>query len=114
LSHAVPVQKREEGISSCGPEWMAIDDVKTNNGQISRRGYNSAVDFFCDEAGGQTVGGQLYLSMANRVWLDYGGDPATTGINGYVYFEIHNKRDSDHVVDGKIAYVVVPRTGHMR
>jgi hypothetical protein len=90
-----------QGISSCGSEWMAIEDVKTNNGQITRRGYHSAVDFFCDQAGGQTVGRQQYLSLANRVWLDYGGNPATTGINGYVYFEIHNKQDSDYVVDCK-------------
>jgi hypothetical protein len=87
---------------------MAVNDISTNQGQIQRRGFNSAVDFFCDRAGGQTLGGQLFLSMATRVWLDYGGNPETTGLNGYVYFEIHNKRDSDHKVDSRYFTDVIP------
>jgi len=86
---------------------MPVNDVSTNHGQIGRVGYNSAVDNFCGKAGGQKVGGKKYLSMATRVWLDYGGNPETTGINGYVYFEIHNKRDSDHDVNSKFSSCVI-------
>lgn len=99
-TNAAPIDKRE-GISSCGTQWMAVNDASTNNGEIRRRGFNTAVDFFCDKAGGQTLGPNLYFSMVNRVWLSYGGVPETTGTNGYVYFEIHNKRNTNHVVDGK-------------
>lgn len=83
---------------------MAINDVKTNHGAIGRVGFNAAVNSFCGKAAGQKLGGKKYLSMATRVWFSYGGDPETTGINGYVYFEIHNKQDSDHVVDGKFSH----------
>ncbi|KAF2796342.1 hypothetical protein K505DRAFT_323364 [Melanomma pulvis-pyrius CBS 109.77] len=98
IGHASPLQKRDS-ISSCGDSWMAVNDVRTNHQQIPRVGFNSAVDNFCGKAGGQRVGGKKYLSMAARVWLDYGGVPENTGINGYVYFEIHNNRDAEHVVD---------------
>jgi hypothetical protein len=80
---------------------MAITNVKTNNGAITRRGFDSAVDSFCDKANGQTLGKGLYLSLATRVFLDDGGDPASHGINGFVYFEVHNKGGSDHHIDGK-------------
>ncbi|KAF2123227.1 hypothetical protein BDV96DRAFT_639767 [Lophiotrema nucula] len=89
-------------VSSCGPDWMAVDDVFTNNGAIHRRGYNTAVDGFCDMAHGKLVGAenQKYLSMATRVWLSGGGRPEEYGINGYVYFEVHNKINGGHTVDG--------------
>ncbi|CAI6287452.1 unnamed protein product [Periconia digitata] len=94
------IARTADGISSCGPDWMAIDNVKTNNNAIERRGYNGAVDLFCAKAAGQNVGKDKFLSMASRVWLDYGGNPSTTGINGYVYFEIHNKKEEGgHVVN---------------
>lgn len=80
---------------------MAVNNVKTNHDTVERTGYNVAVDKFCDAAHGQEVGGKLFLSMATRVWLGYGGDPKSTGINGYVYFEIHNKQNDKHIVDGK-------------
>jgi len=80
---------------------MAVNDVKTNNGRVQRIGYNTAVDNFCNKAGGNTLGAGSYLSMATRVWLDYGNNPQTTGLNGWVYFEIHNKQNSDHAVDGE-------------
>lgn len=80
---------------------MPIDDISTNHGQIKRRGFNSAVDFFCDQAHGQTIGGNLYLSLATRAFLSFGKNPTEHGNNGYVYFEIHNKLDEDHIVDGK-------------
>ena len=80
---------------------MAIDDVKTNNGEISRVGYTSAVNTFCNKAGGQTVPGNQYLTMGTRIWADYGGNPTTTGLNEYVNFEIHNKLSTSHTVDGK-------------
>ncbi|KAF2652578.1 hypothetical protein K491DRAFT_635379 [Lophiostoma macrostomum CBS 122681] len=97
-TYAATLQKRE-GISSCGSDWMAVNDVKTNHGAISRVGYNSAVNNFCNKAGGQTVPGNQYLTMATRIWADYGGDPTTTGLNEYVYFEIHNKLGSSHAVN---------------
>jgi hypothetical protein len=81
---------------------MAINDVKTNHGTVQRIGYNTAVDSFCNKAAGVTVGAGAYTSMATRVWLDYGGNPETTGLNGWVYFEVHNKQNSAHVVDGKL------------
>lgn len=80
---------------------MPVNNVKTNHDAIERHGFNPAVDRFCDAANGQEVGAGLFLSMATRVWLDYGGDPKSTGINGYVYFEIHNKQKEKHVVDGE-------------
>ena len=80
---------------------MPIDDISTNHGQITRRGFNSAVDFFCDKAHGQTLGGKLYLSLATRVFINFGKDPRTYGINGYVYFEIHNKLKEEHMIDGR-------------
>jgi hypothetical protein len=83
---------------------MAIDDVRTNNGQIPRVGYNTAVDAFCNKAAGQSVSGQKYLSMATRIWLSAGGNPSTTGLNGWVYFEVHNKRDSAHSINGELDF----------
>lgn len=80
---------------------MAVNDVKTNNGAVQRVGYNTAVDTFCNKAAGVEVGAGAYTSMATRVWLDYGGDPKSVGVNGWVYFEVHNKQSSGHVVDGK-------------
>ena len=96
------LMKRDSGdkISSCGSTWMAGVDVSTNNGEIPRRGYVSAVDAFCQAADGQIVGASSYLSMATRVFINDGGDPASNGDNGYVYFEIHNQQKTgDHKVD---------------
>ncbi|KAF1968969.1 hypothetical protein BU23DRAFT_513738 [Bimuria novae-zelandiae CBS 107.79] len=92
-------QAKSDYISSCGPDWMAINDVKTNHGSVQRIGYNTAVDSFCDKANGVSVGASAYTSMATRIWLDYGSNPETTGLNGWVYFEIHNKQSSAHIVE---------------
>lgn len=78
---------------------MAVNSIKTNHQQIQRIGYNSAVDNFCTKAGGQRVTSKKYLSMAGRVWLGYGGNPEMTGINGFVYFEIHNNGGGEYAVD---------------
>ena len=67
---------------------MASETVWTNNKKIEHRGYNQAVDYFCDQAGGQTLGGQLDHAMATRVWLGGGGNTTTNGLRGYVYFEM--------------------------
>ncbi|KAF2872947.1 hypothetical protein BDV95DRAFT_593340 [Massariosphaeria phaeospora] len=100
IGYAVPLEKRKaDYISSCGETWMAGDNVNSNAGKIARVGYNSAVDSFCAKAGGQTVAANKFLSMVARVWLDYGENPTSTGLNGFVYFEIHNKRGGDHVVN---------------
>lgn len=103
ICRAAPHEKRSSNyISSCGSAWMARDDVSSNNGEISRTGYLTAVTKFCEQASGQTVAAGGYLSMATRVFLDGGGDPSTNGIPGYVYFEVHNKQSSaSHIVDGK-------------
>jgi hypothetical protein len=85
---------------------MAVSDVKTNHGAITRVGYTNAVNNFCNKAGGQTVPGNQYLTMATRIWADYGGDPTTTGLNEYVYFEIHNKLGSGHTVNSKHSFSV--------
>ncbi|KAF2682601.1 hypothetical protein K458DRAFT_390526 [Lentithecium fluviatile CBS 122367] len=99
--HAAALQRRaSDYISSCGPSWMAVNNVKTNHDTVERTGFNTAVDKFCNAAHGAEVGAKLFLSMATRVWLGYGADPKTTGINGYVYFEIHNKQNDKHIVDG--------------
>lgn len=103
FSHGAAIEKPER-VTSCGPRWMAITDhyIQTNSsGIIRRRGYMSAIEDFCNKAGGQAVGDNLYLSMATRIWLNYGADPLTTGTNGYVYFEIHNNKNNEHFVDGK-------------
>jgi hypothetical protein len=78
---------------------MAVNSIKTNHQQIQRIGYNSAVDNFCAKAGGQHVASKKYLSMAGRVWLSYGGNPETNGVNGFVYFEIHNNGGGEYAVD---------------
>lgn len=103
LCHAAPHEKRSSNyISSCGTTWMARDDVSSNNGEVPRRGYLTAVAGFCEQATGQIVPAGGYLSLATRVFLDGGGDPSTYGIPGYVYFEVHNKQSSaSHTVDGK-------------
>jgi hypothetical protein len=104
LCNAAPHEKRSSNyISSCGDAWMARDDVSSNNGEIPRRGYLTAVAEFCQQANGQTVPAGGYLSLATRVFLDGGGDPSTNGIPGYVYFEVHNKQSSaPHTVDGEL------------
>lgn len=79
---------------------MARDDVASNHGEILRRGFLSAVSTFCHLANGQSVGAGGYLSTATRVFLDGGGDPASNGVPGYVYFEIHNKQTQVHIVNG--------------
>ena len=78
---------------------MAVNSIKTNHQQIQRIGYNSAVDNFCAKASGQRVASKKYLSMAGRVWLGNGGNPETTGINGFMYFEIHNNGGGEYAVD---------------
>ncbi|KAF3384119.1 Altered inheritance of mitochondria protein 6 [Talaromyces pinophilus] len=100
-SHAAPHEKRSSNyISSCGTTWMARDDVSSNNGELPRRGYLTAVAEFCEQANGHIVPAGDYLSLATRVFLDGGGDPSTNGIPGYVYFEVHNKQSSaSHTVD---------------
>lgn len=102
LCHEAPREKRSSNyISSCGDAWMARDDVNSNNGDIPRRGYLTAVAEFCEQADGQTVPAGGYLSLATRVFLDGGRDPSTNGIPGYVYFEVHNKQSfASHTVDG--------------
>jgi hypothetical protein len=99
----ISVVKRDSNYtSSCGDNWMARDDVKTNHGEIARRGYLSAVAAFCKQANGKTVGAGDFLSMATRVFLDGGGDPTSSGTNGYVFFEVHNKQQSDsHTIASK-------------
>jgi hypothetical protein len=103
VCNAALYQKRSSNyISSCGDAWMARDDVSSNNGEIPRRGYLTAVAEFCQQANGQIVPAGGYLSLATRVFLDGGGDPSTSGIPGYVYFEVHNKQSSNsHTVDGE-------------
>ena len=87
---------------------MARDDVSSNNGEIPRRGYLTAVADFCEHASGKTIPAGGYLSLATRVFLDGGGDPSTNGIPGYVYFEVHNKQNSaSHTVDGEYMYNMI-------
>ncbi|KAJ2990295.1 hypothetical protein NUW58_g3024 [Xylaria curta] len=88
-----------DDISSCSSTWMAISDVKIGGGTDQRRGFTSAVNAFCDLAGGKAVASQDYLSMATEVFLNGGKNPSNYGLLGYVYFEIHNKLGSAHTVD---------------
>ncbi|KAH9983593.1 hypothetical protein F4779DRAFT_612495 [Xylariaceae sp. FL0662B] len=93
--------KIKDGVSSCGSSWMSIDDVTIGSGTDHRTGFNKAVDKFCSQADGKTVKSKGYLSMATELFLSGGKDPSVHGLLGYVYFEIHNKQDSDHKVDSK-------------
>ncbi|KAI0400351.1 hypothetical protein F4802DRAFT_585230 [Xylaria palmicola] len=88
-----------DDISSCSDTWMAIPDVAIGGGSDTRRGFTSAVNTFCDMAGGRSVKSQDYLSMATEVFLNSGMNPSSYGLLGYVYFEIHNKLSSTHTVD---------------
>ncbi|KAI2471180.1 hypothetical protein F4781DRAFT_144518 [Annulohypoxylon bovei var. microspora] len=87
-----------DGISSCGSTWMPRDDVTIAQGGDTRRGFSTAVQAFCSAANGQTVQPSGYLSMATEVFLSGGKDPASYGILGFVYFEVHNKESSDHTI----------------
>lgn len=64
---------------------MAGDDVSIAAGGDERKGFNSAVDDFCGLAGGQTVPGGGYLSLATEVFLNGGKDPKVYGLIGYVF-----------------------------
>ncbi|RYP91551.1 hypothetical protein DL770_002331 [Monosporascus sp. CRB-9-2] len=77
---------KREGISSCWKHWMVIDDVSIAGGGDNRKGYNTAVDEFCEQADGQSVGPDGYLSLATEVFLNGGKDPEVYGLLGYVYF----------------------------
>ncbi|KAH9894554.1 hypothetical protein F4778DRAFT_279438 [Xylariomycetidae sp. FL2044] len=92
-----------DGISSCGSTCMAVDDtIVIGNGTDSRTGYDAAVDRFCTMVDGATVPSQGYLSVATETYISGGGSgqpPATYGILGFVYFEIHNKISSAHTAD---------------
>ncbi|KAI1267321.1 hypothetical protein F5Y18DRAFT_379882 [Xylariaceae sp. FL1019] len=88
-----------DGISSCGSTWMAVPDVAIGSNTDSRQGFTRAITKFCSEANGLTVASQGYLSMATEVYLDGGGNPPVYGLLGYVYFEIHNKQSTAHVVN---------------
>ncbi|OTA89313.1 hypothetical protein M434DRAFT_398650 [Hypoxylon sp. CO27-5] len=87
-----------DGISSCGSTWMPRDDVTIAQGTDIRRGFSTAVEIFCSAANGQTVKPSGYLSMATEVFLNGGKDPTAYGILGFVYFEVHNKQNSDHTI----------------
>ncbi|KAI0836788.1 hypothetical protein F5Y06DRAFT_272319 [Hypoxylon sp. FL0890] len=96
LGHCAP--STTNGISSCGSAWMPRDDVKIAQGTDTRKGFSTAVRAFCSAANGQTVKPSGYLSMATEVFLSGGKDPTTYGILGFVYFEVHNKLNSDHTI----------------
>ncbi|KAI1136314.1 hypothetical protein F5Y05DRAFT_390958 [Hypoxylon sp. FL0543] len=87
-----------DGISSCGSAWMPRDDVMIAQGTDTRKGFSTAVQAFCNAANGQTVEPGGYLSMATEVFLSGGKDPTVYGILGFVYFEVHNKLDSNHTI----------------
>ncbi|KAI0879844.1 uncharacterized protein GGS22DRAFT_176676 [Annulohypoxylon maeteangense] len=91
-------QRTTDGISSCGSAWIPRDDVTIAQGTDTRRGFSTTVHTFCSAADGQTVQPGGYLSMATGVYLNGGKDPATYGIMGFVYFEVHNKESSDHTI----------------
>ncbi|KAI1084035.1 hypothetical protein F5B20DRAFT_526441 [Whalleya microplaca] len=91
--------KVKDGVSSCGSAWLSIDDVTIGGGSDHRTGFTTAVNKFCGQVDGKTVKSQGYLSMATELFLSGGKDPSTYGLLGYVYFEIHNKQNSDHKVD---------------
>ncbi|KAK6958291.1 hypothetical protein Daesc_001089 [Daldinia eschscholtzii] len=99
---AIPLVQGEkqvtDGISSCGNAWMPRDDVSIAQGTDTRRGYITAVQTFCSAANGQTVKPGGYLSLATEVFLNDGKNPATYGVLGFVYFEVHNKIKSDHTI----------------
>lgn len=77
---------------------MSGSDVKIAQGTDSRRGFSTAVQDFCSAANGQVVKSNGFLSMATEVFLNGGKDPASYGVLGFVYFEVHNKESSDHTI----------------
>ncbi|KAI1385299.1 uncharacterized protein F4822DRAFT_432147 [Hypoxylon trugodes] len=90
-----------DDISSCGSVWMPREDVTIAQGSDSRRGFSTAVETFCNAANGQIVKPSGYLSLATEVFLNGGKDPATYGILGFVYFEVHNKETTDHTISAE-------------
>ncbi|CAH0040888.1 unnamed protein product [Clonostachys rhizophaga] len=85
-------------ISSCGDEWMPRDDVKIGQGTDTRPGFSTAVQKFCSAVNGQVVKPSGYVSLATEIFLSSGKAPTSYGIQGYVYFEVHNKESSDHTI----------------
>ena len=95
MSNAAPqsssaLEKRDK----CGPQWMPVSDVTPTGGGAVRTGFSTAVDVFCKAADTLNVPAGGYLSYATTVWLDKGKDPATSGVSGFAYFEVHNSQKS--------------------
>lgn len=75
---------------------MPREDVSIGQGTDERPGYNSAVDRFCEQAGGQTLGsGDTYLSLATETELSFGKPPADYGQLGFVYCTDSRVGDGD-------------------
>ena len=63
---------------------MPRDDVTIAGGGDRRTGFSTAVQRFCDAAGGKTVPSGGYLSMASEVFHNNGKNPSTYGTVGFV------------------------------
>ncbi|RYP18029.1 hypothetical protein DL765_004145 [Monosporascus sp. GIB2] len=54
---------------------------------------------FCEEADGQTVGPDGYLSLATEVFLNGRKDTKKYGLLGYAYSKVLSKQGSGHIVE---------------
>ncbi|KAK0388954.1 hypothetical protein NLU13_2531 [Sarocladium strictum] len=102
-------ERDSDFISSCGPEWVPVEDFKNNERWYI--GYRSAVDLFCQHithdynghaavvGPGAYAGTTIYTNTAQeQVGLNSGNDPETDVTPGHIEFEIHNKQSSgDHI-----------------
>ncbi|KAK9772694.1 putative Ecp2 effector protein domain-containing protein [Seiridium cardinale] len=104
-----PLQNRDSDyISSCGKNWVPIDDFKNNERWYM--GYREAVKLFCThitsdyEGKAATVGPKAYAGTTiytndaqEQIGLDNGKKPSESVTPGHIEFEIHNKQKSgDH------------------
>lgn len=108
-------ERDSDFISSCGPEWVPVEDFKNNERWYI--GYRSAVDLFCQHithdynghaavvGPGAYAGTTVYTNTAQeQVGLNGGNDPETDVTPGHIEFEIHNKQSSgDHIPTGTFA-----------
>ncbi|KAI1772034.1 hypothetical protein F4818DRAFT_444661 [Hypoxylon cercidicola] len=107
------VQRNSDYVTSCGKEWVPVDDFTRSRYWL---GYDSAVDAFCThittDYDGQAavIGPKAYTGttirtndIGDQIGLDGGKNPSdksATITPGHIEFEIHNKQKTgDHIPD---------------
>jgi hypothetical protein len=115
ISGEVISKRNSDYVSSCGSEWVPVNDFSNNRYWL---GYNSAVDAFCThittdyDGEAAVIGPKAYAGttirtndLGDQIGLSGGKNPTdknTQILPGHIEFEIHNKQDTgDHTPDCK-------------